>query len=88
MYGLPQSEFLAQELLDERVGKSGQYQIEYTPVLWIHKTRSIAFYLCVDSFGLKYVKKEDKKRLLETLNQYYKVTVDDKGTQYLCITLE
>ena len=42
----------------------------------------------MDAFGVKYVKEEDKKHLLDSLNQHYRVTVDDKETQYLGITLE
>ena len=34
------------------------------------------------------MKEEDKKHLLDSLNQNYKVTIDDKGIQYLGITLE
>ena len=59
MHGLPQNELLVQELLEERVGKHGYYQTEYTPGLWLHKTRTIAFSLCVDDFEVKYVKEED-----------------------------
>ena len=33
MHGLPQNELLVQELLEERVGKHGYYQTEYTPGL-------------------------------------------------------
>ena len=88
MYGLPQSRLLEQELLQERSGKCGYYQSEHTPGLWIHKTRSIAFSLCVDEFGVKYVREEDNNHLLDSLNQHYRVTVDDKGTLYLGITLE
>ncbi|KAL7525864.1 hypothetical protein ACHAXR_001194, partial [Thalassiosira sp. AJA248-18] len=39
MYGLPQSGLLAKELLEERLGKRGYYQSQYTPGLWLHKTR-------------------------------------------------
>ena len=52
MYGLPQSELLAQELIEEMGGKRGYYQSEYTQGRWLQKTRIIAFYLCVDNFGV------------------------------------
>ena len=88
MYGLPQSELLAQEFLVERVGKSGYYQSEYTPGIWLRKIRYIAFSLCVENSVVKYVKEEDNNQLLDSLNKHYKVTVDDDGTRYLGITLE
>ena len=88
MCGLPQIGLLAQELLEERVGKHEYYQSEYTPSLWLHKPCSITISLCVDNFGVNYSIEEYKKHLLESLNQHYKVTVDDEGMQYLGITLE
>ena len=88
IYGLPQSGLLAQKLLGERVGRRGYYQGEYTPGLWIHKICLIELSLCVEDFGVEYVNEEDKKHLLDSLNQPYKVTVDNKGMQYLGITLE
>ena len=56
MYKLPQSGFLAKELVEKSVGKCGYYRSEYTPGLWLHKTRSIAFSLCLHGFGVKCVK--------------------------------
>ena len=56
MYGFPQAVILAQELWEERLGKRVYYQSEYKPGLWIHKTRLIAFSLCVDNFRVKYVR--------------------------------
>ena len=70
------------------MGKRGFYQNEYTPGLWIHKTQSTAFSIGVDNFGVKYAREEDKKHLLDILNQHYKFTIDNKGTQYMGITLE
>ena len=42
----------------------------------------------MEDFGVKYVREEDTKRLLEILNQHYKVTVEKKGTGYLGIYLD
>ena len=88
MYGLPQSGLLAQELLEERLGKYGYYQSSYTPGLWLHKWRPISFSLCVDDFGVKHVGEEHKQHLLDCLEKHYEITVDHGGTRYLGITLE
>ena len=88
MYGLPHSGLLAQELLEERLGKDGYYQSNFTPGLWLHKTRPISFSLCVDDFGVKYVGEEHKQHLLQSLKKHYEITVEDEGTRYLGITLE
>lgn len=44
--------------------------------------------LCVDNFGVKYVEEEDKNHLLDCLKVNYQITVDDKGTRHLGVTLE
>ena len=84
----PKTDYWRKELLKERVCKCGYYQREYTLGRWLHKNCSIVFSLCVDNFGVKYTKEEDKKHLLDRLNKHYKVTADYKGTQYLGINLE
>ena len=55
MYGLLQADLLAQQLLEERLGKHGYVQSKYTPGLWIHQWRPVCFSLVVDDFGVKYV---------------------------------
>ena len=45
MYGLPQAGIIAQELLEDRLRKHGYRQSKYTPGLWTHKRRPIAFSL-------------------------------------------
>ncbi len=66
----------------------GYFQSQYTPGLWLHKTRPIQFTLCVDDFGVKYTRKEDKQHLTSILTQHYEVKVKDKGKGYLGITLD
>ena len=53
MYGLPQAGIIAQELLEDRLGKHGYSQSKHTLGLWTHKLRPVAFSLIVDDFGAK-----------------------------------
>jgi hypothetical protein len=39
MYGLPQAGIIAQELLENRLGKEGYFQSKTTPGLWTHEDR-------------------------------------------------
>ena len=55
MYGLPQAEILAQQLLEQRLNAAGYSQSTTTPGLSTQKWRPITFTLCVDDFGVKYV---------------------------------
>ena len=48
MYGLPQAEIIAQELLAERLAKHGYHQSKIIPGLWTHNTRPTTFTLVVD----------------------------------------
>lgn len=59
MYVLPQAGLLANELLEKRLNKHGDFQSKLVPGLWNHKTRPIQFTLIVNNFGVKYVGKEN-----------------------------
>ena len=57
MYGQPQVELLAQELLEQRLQKHGYTQSKATPGFWTHAWQPISFTLVVDDFGVEYVGK-------------------------------
>jgi hypothetical protein len=80
MYGLPQAGIIAQQLLEERLGKDGYCQSKTTPGLWTHDTRPISFSLVVDDFGVQYVGEENAQHLLDTVQKYYKCSCDWKGS--------
>ena len=52
MYGLPEADSLANELLEQRLNCEGYYQSPIVPGLWKHKTRTLQFVLVVDDFGI------------------------------------
>jgi hypothetical protein len=70
MYGLPQAGIIAQQLLETRLIANGYCQSTVTPGFWKHDWRPIAFALCVDDFGVKYVGIEHAKHLLQALNTH------------------
>ena len=88
MYGLPQSELSANELLKKRLNKHGYQQSKLVLGLWKHDTRLMQFTLVVDNFGVKYVGKEHAHHLKNTLEEHYKLTCDWTGTRYTGITLD
>ncbi len=47
MYGLPQARIIAQELLEECLGKHGYFQSKIILGLWTHLTRPILFSLVI-----------------------------------------
>jgi hypothetical protein len=87
MYGLPQASKLANDLLQERLAQHGYHPVQHTHGLWRHDTHPIAFSLVVDDFGVKYVGEENACHLHDTLNKYYKTSVDWAGKLYCGITL-
>ncbi len=88
MYGLPQAGILANNLLTKRLAAKGYYQCQYTPGLWKHVHRDIAFCLVVDDFGVKTTKMEHMLHLRQALEEHYTVSVDWTGTLYCGITLK
>ena len=87
MYGLPQAGIIAQELLEARLGKHGYKQSRFTPGLWTHKWRPIAFSLIVDDFGVKYIGEEHAQHLIDALGDY-EIEIDWKGSKYAGIDLD
>ena len=64
MYALPQAEIIAQQLLEERLGKEGYFQSKFTPGLWSHEWRPVQSSPVVDDFGVKYIGKEHAEHLV------------------------
>jgi hypothetical protein len=88
MYGLPQAGIIAQELLQQRLGKVGYHQSKIIPGLWVHETRNICFTLVVDDFAIKYVKKEDADHLLTALQKDYTISIDWEAKKYIGLTVD
>jgi hypothetical protein len=88
MYGLKESGFIANQELKVILAKQGYIPSKFTPGLFTHKTRSIAFSLVVDDFGVKYEKKEDMNHLVKTLGDRSPIKVDLKAEFYLGITIK
>jgi len=87
IYGLPQAGILANKLLNERLLAGGYYPAQYTPGLYLHKTRKISFTLWVDDFGIKYGSRDDVDDLITLLGKQYEMTIDWSGTKYIGLTL-
>jgi hypothetical protein len=79
MYGLEESGFIANQELKIVSAKAGYAPTKFTPGLYTHKTRPIAFSLVVDDFGVKYVNKEDMDHLISTIGKRYPIKVDWKA---------
>jgi len=88
MYGLPQAGLLAQQLLEERLGKHGYVQNKPTPGLWTHQWRPVCFSLVVASFGVKYVGKEHVDHLIDVLGKHYELSQDWAGIKYAGLTID
>ena len=81
MYGLTHAGILDQELLLKRLNAKGYIQINLTLVLWTQSRQPIAFTLCVDDFGIKFVGIENFDHLLKALHENYTVSTYWEGTR-------
>jgi hypothetical protein len=88
MYGLPQVEIIAQELLQECLAKVGYHQSKFIPRIWTHKTRKICFTLVVDNFAIKYTKIEDAQHLINALKKDCNITDNWDTTKYIGLTIK
>jgi hypothetical protein len=64
MYGLLPAGKLANDLLDEHLGKKGFNQSRNTPGLWSNATTGTNFALIVDDFGVKYTSQPQAQHLI------------------------
>ncbi len=87
MYGLPQAGILAYQKLVKHLKEAGFTPAKFTPGLFTHKTRPLAFSLVVDDFGVKYTRQEDVDFLITELKKNYDVTVDWEGKIFCGIHL-
>jgi hypothetical protein len=88
MYGLPQADRLANDLLVKRLAPHGYDPVPHTHGLWRHDTRPVTFTLVVDEFGIKYIGKENADHLLNALKQDSEATEDWTGGLYCGIKVD
>ena len=88
VYGLPQADKPANNLLRKRLANKGYYEAATTPGLWLRKWRPVVFCLTVDDFGIEYVDEHHAQHLLATLQEHYTVTTDWEGKKYTGIDIE
>jgi hypothetical protein len=88
MYGLPQAGIIAHKLLEKRLAEHGYHQSKIVHGFWKHKTRPICFCLVVDDFTVKYVNRADTDHLINTIRNYYPMTVDKEATKYIALTIQ
>ena len=88
IYGLKESGKLANAELQKILAAAGYTPSRFTPGLYCHTTRPIAFSLVVDDFGVKNTRKEDAKHLEKTLRDHYPMKSDWDGEYYMGMTLK
>jgi hypothetical protein len=83
MYGLPQAGVLANKLLKKRLTWHGYFKQPHTPGLWKHHSRPVWFNLCVDDFGIEYIRTENLQHLYDALRtETYEIVEDWEGNLY------
>jgi hypothetical protein len=88
MYGLPQAGYLSQQRLIKHLKKHGYDQDNEVHCFFKHKTNGIQFTLVVDDFGVKAPNKQAAKHLIDSLQEMYKLHVDESGKKYLGFNIQ
>ena len=88
MYGLKQAAILAYDQLVTKLKPHGYIPCPFTADLWRHTTRRTKFCLCVDDFGVKSFSPEDTTHFISTLQQYYEISIDSTGSNYLGLKID
>ena len=88
MYGLKEASILAYDQLRAHLSSHGYFPFKFTPGLWRHEHRPIAFSLATDDFGIKVFDKKDADHLFNALREKYNITVDWTGDAYLGLTID
>ena len=87
MYGLQQSDILANKLLGKRLAEQVYHELPHTPGLFRHETGQIWFTLVVEDFGIKYIGEESTNHILGVLKELNEIEEDWNGSLYCGITL-
>ena len=80
IYGLPQAKILANNQLVKHLSNHDYHSAKLTPGIFRPKHRSAALSLVVDNFGLRYMCKENTKKIINTLWEKYTITMDKEET--------
>ena len=88
MHGLPHAGLLVNVKLTKHLAKYGSHPTKYTPRLWTHESRPIAFTLIVDDFLIKYSTKADADHLLSASKDQYIISEDWEAHIYCGFTLD
>ncbi len=86
MNGLPQAGILANKFLKEQLAHHdhGYFKQQHTPGLWKHVTGLVWFNLCVDKFGIKYIRHKHLQHLYDALRKETYEIVEDWSSDLYC----
>ncbi len=87
IYGLKEAGKLSNQRLVRLLANWGLVETS-TPCLFRHPTRSIAFVLVVDDFGIKYHSRDDYDYLVQCLSSMHHVKARPIATKYLGFTVK
>ena len=82
MPGLKQSSRIANDWLKIHLAKFGYTPVPRTPALRKNATHDITFYLVVNDFGVKYVRKENSDHLIQVLKKQYTISMNFNGSLF------
>ena len=88
MYGLKQAARIAFDRLVKLIKPNGYYLLQSNHVIWCHETLPTKYALCVDNSEIKYTNPTHAHHLVNTLQKYYKISIDWEGGGCCGLTLD
>ena len=78
MYGIKQAAHITFDRFVKILKHHGYYPLR-SNVIWCDENLPKKFALCVDDFGIEYTNTDHAHHLVNTLQKYYKISIDWEG---------
>ena len=66
MYCIPQARRIPHDIFKKHLEKHGYHPVQFTAIIWNHKSIHISFTLIFDRFAIKYVGKQHAEHFIQS----------------------
>ena len=88
MYVLKQAAFIASDRIVKLLKSHDYYPLRSNPGIWCHKTLPTKLTLRVENLGIKYANPAHYHHIVNTVQKYYKISIDWERKNYFGLNLD